>query len=252
MAEKRENSVLFSLRELRQIEDDRVKQEDAEAKARDEAARQARADAERRAREDAERMVREASDAERRVKESAERQVREDQLRLEEAERRARIEAQTRLEEHRLKVEIEAQTIHGAKKKHRTIIITATVMGLIVLGLGAFIYMKKKESDERAERAAAATAAKEERERFERETNAWKVEVEATVEELKRIDDDNQQLLAQLQKTQDAAEASRIRNRMEENTRKRVDAEKRRQDLEKKKPVVRKKCDDPNDPLCGL
>jgi len=54
-----ENSVLFSLRELRRIEDDRVKKEQETARAKADAERQAREDAERRAREAEEQRVRE-------------------------------------------------------------------------------------------------------------------------------------------------------------------------------------------------
>src|SRR5687767_4651617 len=149
MAEKRENSVLFSLRELRQIEDDRIKQEDDEAKARAEAERLAREDAARRAREDEERRIRQVQDAERRAREEAERRVREDQLRLEEAERRARVEAQTRLEEHRIKAVAEAEAIHGSKKKPVVLIVSMVVLLLGASGLGVYLYMDAQDAKAR-------------------------------------------------------------------------------------------------------
>src|SRR2546423_15047796 len=62
MPEQRENSVLFSLKELRRIEDDRIRQEETDARARVEAERKAREDAERKAREDVERRHREEED----------------------------------------------------------------------------------------------------------------------------------------------------------------------------------------------
>ena len=51
MSDRRENSVLFSLRELRSIEDDRVKQEESAEAARIEAERKAREEEIRRAKE---------------------------------------------------------------------------------------------------------------------------------------------------------------------------------------------------------
>ena len=51
MAEQKESSVLFSLKELMNLEEDRIKQEDEDKKRRAEADSRARADAERRARD---------------------------------------------------------------------------------------------------------------------------------------------------------------------------------------------------------
>ena len=64
--EKRENSVLFSLRELRQIEETRVQEEEDAARAQEEARIRAKMDAERRAREEVEARVRAQQDEERR------------------------------------------------------------------------------------------------------------------------------------------------------------------------------------------
>jgi hypothetical protein len=76
------NSVLFSLKELRRLEDERVR---AEADAR-----MAKAEAERRARAEAEQRARD------------EERHREDRLRVEEAERRARVEGELKLREQQL------------------------------------------------------------------------------------------------------------------------------------------------------
>jgi colicin import membrane protein len=51
MAEQKESSVLFSLKELMNLEEDRIRQEDEEKKKRAEVEVQARQEAERRARE---------------------------------------------------------------------------------------------------------------------------------------------------------------------------------------------------------
>ena len=57
MAEKRENSVLFSLRELRKIEDDRVQQEVDDVKKKEEDDKARRLEDERRAREEQARVA---------------------------------------------------------------------------------------------------------------------------------------------------------------------------------------------------
>src|SRR5581483_749286 len=117
MAERRENSVLFSLRELRGIEEKRVKGE--------EEAEHARIEAKRRAEEDRVRAE----------QESRERAAREDQLRLQEAERRAQIEAAAKLEQHR--IEAEARARMDAKKFP----VGAVVGGVLALVVVAGIVM---------------------------------------------------------------------------------------------------------------
>src|SRR6478609_1540571 len=92
MAERRENSVLFSLNELRNIESDRVRGEEEAEEARIEAERRAREDEIRRAKEAEEAKRRAEEDRIRRDIEEKERIVRENELRLKESERRARIE----------------------------------------------------------------------------------------------------------------------------------------------------------------
>ena len=80
MAEQKESSVLFSLKELMNLEENRIKEEEAEKAAR------ARAEAERKAREDAERRAAE----ERRLREEEEARRGEEQRKREEL---ARVEA---------------------------------------------------------------------------------------------------------------------------------------------------------------
>jgi colicin import membrane protein len=252
MAEKRENSVLFSLRELRQIEDDRVKQEEDEAKARAEADRLAREDAVRRAREEEERRVREANEAERRARDEAERRVREDALRLEEAERRARVEAQAKLEEQRLKMEIEAQAIHGSKKKPVGLIIGAVAMLLVVSGLGVYVYLSSQDKI-RAEKERAAQIEAEKAE-LERRMNLEKQAIATLNEDINRQ-------LAQLSAAHDEAERKRLLAEIEEKRKRIADSESRMTQLQKRKNTagakpadkgkkVKLNCAD-DDPLCG-
>ena len=94
-----ENSVLFSLRELRRIEDDRVKKEQDAARAKAESERQAKEAADRAAREAEERRIRDEVERTRRAQEDAEERQRQDQLRLKEAESRARVDGEMRIHE---------------------------------------------------------------------------------------------------------------------------------------------------------
>jgi len=109
MSERRENSVLFSLKELRNIEDGRQKKEKDEAEARLEADRATKLAAERAVRDEEERKVREEQDRLRRIEDDKESRSREEQMRLQEAERRARVEGEVRLQEERLRLEVHAE-----------------------------------------------------------------------------------------------------------------------------------------------
>ena len=95
--EKRENSVLFSLRELRTIEESRVKEEEDAAQAAEQARIRARLDAERRAKEEEDAKVRATEEAARHEREMADKRLREEQMRIQETEARARAEHQANL-----------------------------------------------------------------------------------------------------------------------------------------------------------
>jgi hypothetical protein len=144
MSERRENSVLFSLKELRNIEDGRVKKEREEADARVEAERAAKAAAERAVREAEERRLREEEDRVRRIEEEKENRVREEQMRLQEAERRARVEGEVRLQEERLRLEVHAKT--QQKSPLKAILGVTGVLVIVAGGLGYKMY-----SDHQAE-----------------------------------------------------------------------------------------------------
>ena len=148
MAERRENSVLFSLKELRGIEDGRVKKEKEEADAIVEAERAAKLAAQRAVREAEERRVREEEDRARRAVEDQENRVREDQIRVQEAERRARVEGEVRLQEERMRLEVQAKT--QQKSPLKAILGVTGVLVIIAGGLGYKMY-----SDHQTELAAA-------------------------------------------------------------------------------------------------
>jgi colicin import membrane protein len=159
MAEKRESSVLFSLRELRQLEDDRVKTEQDELAARLAAEKQAKEDAERRAREDEERK---RQDEENKVRAEAERKEaadREERIRIAETERRAQVEAQMQLEQQRLHLDHQVKLASAPTKSHKALYAIIGVMTLLVVGLGVAYYVHKKHADEEAQRARDEIAA---------------------------------------------------------------------------------------------
>jgi hypothetical protein len=163
LPEKREDSLLFSLRELRTIEADRVRDEEAAQAARaaaEVAARQAELE---RVIEQQEQRARDLQAAEAARLAEAEQQARESALRLEEAERRARIEGQMRLEEARMRMEIEATAAHGARRKPVGLIVIAVTLFVAVAGLGVFAY-QKMQANERAEQDRLAVVAQMQRE----------------------------------------------------------------------------------------
>jgi colicin import membrane protein len=162
----RENSVLFSLRELRRIEDDRVKKEQEAARAKAEAERQAREAAERAAREAEERRIRDEQERVRLAKEEEEGRQREGHLRVQEAERRARVEGEMRINEERMRLEMQH------KKKHSPVKAVVTVAAVLVLiggGIGYKMYSdhQKELATERAEKERIAAQARKERAELE-------------------------------------------------------------------------------------
>jgi hypothetical protein len=101
-SDRADNSVLFSLKELRRLEDERVKAEADVRRAQAEAERRAKAEAEQRARDEETRRGREEEERRQRAESEREARQREDRLRLEEAERRARVEGELKLREQQL------------------------------------------------------------------------------------------------------------------------------------------------------
>ena len=137
MSDRRENSVLFSLKELRRIEDDRVRQEQDELAARRESERAAKEAAERAAREAEERRQREEAERIRRAEEEHQARTREDQMRLQEAERRARVEGEMRIHEERMRLEVHAKARSSPVK---AVVTVAVILIAVGGGLGYKMY----------------------------------------------------------------------------------------------------------------
>lgn len=105
MAERDPNSVLFSLKELRQIEEQRTAEEKKAVQDRIEAARRAKEEEEQQVKAAEARLQRAEEERVQREREARERAARDERIQLAEAESRARIEADMRLQQHRVQVE---------------------------------------------------------------------------------------------------------------------------------------------------
>jgi hypothetical protein len=157
MSDRRENSVLFSLKELRRLEDDRVRKEQDDRRSRAEAEQAARDAAAAASRAEAERIRLAEEERVRRARAEQEAREREEQLRLQEAERRARVEGEMRLNEERMRLEIQ----HKAKNSPvKAVVSVAAVIVIIAGGVGYRMYSKHQEelAVEKAERARLEAA----------------------------------------------------------------------------------------------
>lgn len=145
--EKQENSVLFSLRELRDIEQTRVRSEEEqrvqaqedERRRIDEQRRQAEAEQQRREQEERMRF------------EELERQRREEGLRLQEAEQRARIEAQAALEQQRMAHEMDLRRQELSKKRPTGLLAVVGILVVLGGGLGVWGYQSYQEGQVKAQ-----------------------------------------------------------------------------------------------------
>lgn len=166
MSEQKESSVLFSLKELMNLEEDRIKSEEAERKRKEEEALRAKMDAERKAREAEESRLR-AAEEERRAQEARAREeaARHEAIRHAEvekarldAENAARIEAMRRQQEHERQL---VQMKEQSGKKKLTFMLAGLGVLLVVGAVGGSIAIKN--SMEATERAQAEKLALEQK-----------------------------------------------------------------------------------------
>lgn len=163
MSDRRENSVLVALKELRGIEDDRVKREQDDARARVEAERLAKEVAEKRLREEEESRRSAEEDRLRRIEEEKAAKIREEHLRVEDADRRARVDGEMKLREQKMRLEIQSRVGKSPLKAIAAVaLVLALVGGVIVYKIQAANRQeiaeaqKKAEQDRTAARAAQA------------------------------------------------------------------------------------------------
>jgi len=162
MAEQKESSVLFSLKELMSIEENRIKEEEDAKKKRAEQEIQAKLESERRAREEEEGRLR--AEEERRRSDDLRRKMEEAQV---EAAKAAEIEKRKLEDQHRLQMEAlakqqahekEVHLIQSQKRKgiHPGIL---AAIGIILLGaIGAVIFFVAIKPANEAKEAVTAAA----------------------------------------------------------------------------------------------
>lgn len=248
-ADKRENSVLFSLRELRQIEEDRVKQEETDARRKVEEEKARAEDEKRKIREDELRRQRDIEEAARAREEEAERRRREEELRLLETERKHQIDAQSRLEEQRLKMEIEAKGKMASNKRIKMLMAIAGGMVLLVGLLIWFVVHQREVS--RREQAVAEMKQKA----LEDRLATFQKQLDQELATASGIKDQIDKDVAALERTHDEAERKQLRDAIAakkaewERSQERQKQIRDAADRAAKAPVTLK-CD-PKDPLCG-
>jgi len=249
-SEKRENSVLFSLRELRSIEESRVKEEEDAAKQAEEARIRARMDEEKR-RADAEEAEKQRQlEAARLERETAEARVREEGLRIQETEARARAEHQANLEAQRLAHEMEIRKTEASKKRPVALVVAMLLFAVITVGAVLFMIQRSNEKAEAdKKRREAEIAAEKDREiakQKDQETRELKATVDALIAAQKDLDNQMRESERQLAAATSQADRDKVAARQAEIRRQQREAQAR---LDKVKAGVKLKCP-PDQPLC--
>lgn len=210
MAEEKESSVLFSLNELMNLEEERIEKEEANRAAAEQAEQHAREAAERAARDAEEQRLRE--EEERRRQEELRR--REEEARVA-AIKQGEIEKQRTEAEHRAKMEaLSAQQAHEQqlaslqrdKGKKRLQIAVGIVAGVLVIGGVTTGVLWKRSADDRERREQALL---EEQRRAKEQLEALRGEFQAA--QKKEAD-----LQANLRAAKDEAERERLKRELEQ------------------------------------
>lgn len=255
MAERKESSVLFSLRELRSIEEERIAEEEAARRRAEDERRRVAEEAERRVREEHEARRRVAEEAEQRGRDAIERRDREERLRVEEAERRARVEAQANLDQQRMAHEMELRAMEVQRKRPTALIAVAAVLVLAVGGLGFLAYKKSQESEQLDKQLIAL---QEQMNRTSGEVNGLAAKLQDDLEAIRAAKteearkaaeaqaEETKRLLAEKQQALD-----NLRKRAREKPSDRGGANNPKAGGKTDDKTIKTNCD-PNDPLCGL
>jgi colicin import membrane protein len=220
MAEQKESSVLFSLKELMNLEEDRIKQEDEEKKKRAEADMRSRQDSEKRAREEEEMRLK-GEEERRRLEEQ---RKKEEAARVEgaraaeiekariEAEQRARMESLTQQQEHERQLSALQHDSHKKKLERRVSVIAGSLVAVLAIFLGVY-FGKIKPEQERKEREAAAAIAQQQEDaaRKAKDLERLQTQVNELLSQLTdaKSDADKASLKAKIAEAQSAAAALR-------------------------------------------
>jgi hypothetical protein len=214
-SDRPENSVLFSLNELRRREDERVKAEADARRAQAEAERQAKLEAEQRARDEEARRARDEDERRRRAESEREARAREDRLRLEEAERRARVEGELRLRERQLLEEQRQRHVQGRRFGRRAgVAAAAGALLFVALGGGLAAWASRQHQTEKQ-------ALEREIARLDEQARAAQLDLEAKIRALEakaqrdlaaaKTAQDQARILGDLKRQKQALEAARPR-----------------------------------------
>ena len=214
-SDRPENSVLFSLQELRRLEDERVKAEADARRAQAEAERRAKLEAEQRARDEETRRAHDEEERRRRAESEREARQREDRLRVEEAERRARVEGELKLKEQLLREEQRQRHIHGRRFGRSVWMAVAAVVALFVAGGGGLAAWASRQHQ--AEKKALELEIEREIEQARAAQLDFDAKIRALEEKARRdvaaakTANDQARILADLQRQKRALEATRQR-----------------------------------------
>jgi len=158
VAQPHESSVLFSLAELRQIEQERIEAEEADRAAAIEAEKRAQLEAERLEQIRIADAARREAEREREAAEQAEAERRQEALRIEQAERQARIAADAEIAQKRLAEEMQLRRIEAENRRPVGLKLLAAALVAIALALGVVVYQKAQEAERRAGELAETRA----------------------------------------------------------------------------------------------
>jgi len=224
MAEKRENSVLFSLRELRQIEESRVQEEEHAVRSADEQRARAKADAERRARDEEEAKLRAERDHQRAMEEARVAAEREARMRVESAEATERARQQAALEQQRLQHEMELRRAEVAKKRPTWMLVVTGIAIVAAIGLVFFAIERKKAQEKADEENRIAQIEKDKAEQRMKELNA---QVEKFQRDLDEMDSKVTKAVADVAAAKDASDIKLAQNRLMELQREQAEMKQR-------------------------
>jgi colicin import membrane protein len=218
MSEQKESSVLFSLKELMSLEEDRIKSEEAEKAASAAAAEKARQDAERAAREAEEARIR-AEEERRRMEEL---RSREEAARLEairqaevekarvEAEQRARLEAMAAQQQHERSLEL-MKNDESKKKLRKTLLAIAIAVPVIGVGVGYFAYDSYQKGQAKIQaQEAAARQLEEEKKKIEAQMKEQQSKIDGLLTQLSSAKDEATRLALQKQLEEEREKAKKI------------------------------------------
>jgi hypothetical protein len=232
---RKPDSLLFSLKELRHIEDTRISQEEENRRLEAEQRRLEAEEEARRAEEEEERIQRERLEQERAHQQREEMLRREERLRVAEAERRARVEAEMALERERLKLEI------SARPPQRQSPWSGVTIGVAVLLAGACALLGY-ELHEKVDEVALARQKRDHYARLETRTTSelqqTRSELKGNRRQIQRLEERIRSLTRRAERAEAAATARPKRQR-------RIRGSKTR-----KIDKTIRLCD-PKDPMCG-